>query len=99
MHLLRDDAELANEIGNPPFVFLKQIGAKEFSHQTPIAHQGADPQFGKAAAAVGWNETFHIQLRSNWPAVESFLMKLCHSIFEALEVFQLFEAAYWTSYL
>ena len=43
MDLLRDDAELLGQIGNPPFVFFVQIVAKEFSHQSPIACQFANP--------------------------------------------------------
>src|SRR5262249_32978539 len=57
MDRLLDDAELAGQVGNPPFVFLEQIVAKILTDQTHFPHQGADSYLAKAAAAVRWNRS------------------------------------------
>ena len=41
--LLRDDAELPSQVGNPPFVLADEVVAKQFSDQAQITHQDLDP--------------------------------------------------------
>src|SRR5262249_22574572 len=99
MDRLLDDAELAGQVGNPPFVFLEQIVAKILTDQTHFPHQGADSYLAKAAAAVRWNEALGVEFGGDGCAVQSFPMKLFQSFLEASKVFQLLEAGDGPSHL
>src|SRR5262249_36132363 len=97
--LLREDTEFARQVGNPPFISLEQVLAKIFTDQTQFPHQGADPPFGKDAAAAGWDEALGVELGGDGPAVQSFPMQFFQPFGESLEVFQLRVPADRTSHL
>jgi len=74
MDLLRDDAQFPRQVGNPPLVLLKQGVVKILSDQAQLPHQPPHPPFRKAAAALGWNEAFGVELFGDGPAVQSLPM-------------------------
>src|SRR5881398_2795020 len=89
MDLLRNDAELPRQVGDPPLVLPHEIIAEQFPDETQVTHQVADPRRTESAAAAGRDEALGVEPLGDLCEVKSFAVQLCNALRQVPNVTQL----------
>src|SRR3954452_18919562 len=89
MDLLRTDAELPCQVGDPPLILPHEIVAEQFPDETQITHQVADPRRAESAAAARRDEALGVEPLGDLCEAKSLAVHLCNTLRQVPNVAQL----------
>src|SRR5438270_2690601 len=89
MDLLRNNAALPRQVGDPPLALSREIVAEQFPDEAQVTHQVADPRRGVSAAAPRRDEALGVEPLGDLCEVKSFAVQLCNELRQVANICQL----------
>src|SRR4051812_48242156 len=97
MDLLRNDAELPSQVGNPPFVLADEVVPEQLAHEAQISDQRSDPVHRETTATARRNEPLFVEFFGDLRQMKSLVVEFPDAVHNLSPIAQLCIGANWSS--